>query len=58
MDFMSFEECKRAGYEPHAVVAGKVHSFWCLGFIIPHGSKDYENVLDEIKADASVLQRV
>ena len=53
MDFMSVEECKRAGYEPYEVVAGKVYSVWCLGFVIPHGSKDYENVLEEVKQCAS-----
>lgn len=50
MGYMTVEECRDAGYEPHAVVAGKVHSFWCLGFIIPHGSKDYEAVLDDVRA--------
>lgn len=50
MGYMTVEECRDAGYEPHAVVAGKVYSFWCLGFVIPHGSKDYENVLDDVRA--------
>lgn len=50
MEYMSVEECRTAGYQPHAVVAGKVYSFWCLGFVIPHGSKDYEGVLDDVRA--------
>lgn len=52
MEYMSVEECRRAGYEPHAVYGGKVYSFWCLGFVIPHGSKDYEIVMDGVRGAA------
>lgn len=50
-EYLTVEECRSAGYEPCAVFGGLVYAFLCLGFVIPQGSQDYENVRNDVRAN-------